>query len=148
VTVAGRRSWQGTDIASDRVARLGGVPARCTFPQVSWWFVTWRARVLDESTGNVEARLAVLASALDQLAEASGRPAARLLAPGNVSIEFWFQAASPREAFGGARATIRRACQAAGVGDPAPLSPGTVDLMLMLEELPSLQQDDPTRAGQ
>lgn len=41
-----------------------------------------------------------------------------------MSIEFWYQAVSAREAFGGARAVIRRACRAAGVGDPTPLTPG------------------------
>ena len=139
--------WQGPDVEVDHRARQFVRSAPGTFPPVSWWFVTWRARVLDESTGNVEARLAAVASALDRIAEAGGRPSVHLLAPGSVSIEFWFRAVSAREAFGGARAAIRQACRAAGVGDPTPLTASAVDLMLMLEELPSLQQDDPTRSG-
>lgn len=145
MTMARGGRWQDLGVEVGSRARHGFRPAPGTFPPVSWWFVTWRARVLEESTGNVQARLAAVASALDQIAEAGGRPAVRLLAPGSVSIEFWFQAVSAREAFGGARAAIRRACRSAGVGDPTPLTTGVVDLMLMLEELPSLQQDDPTR---
>lgn len=147
MTMASGGRWQDPEVEVGYRAGQGFRSAPGTFPPVTWWFVTWRARVLDESTGNVEARLTAVASALDQIAEAGGRPSVRLLAPGSVSIEFWFQAVSAREAFGGARAAIRRACRAAGVGDPTPLTTGAVDLMLMLEELPSLQQDDPTRSG-
>jgi hypothetical protein len=148
MSMASGGRWQDPDVEVGYRARQDGRAAADMFPPASWWFVTWRARVLDESTGDVQARLAEVASALDQAAETGGRPAVRLLAPASVSIEFWFRAVSAREAFGGARAAIRRACRAAGVGDPAPLTTGDVDLMLMLEELPGLQQDDPNRSGE
>jgi hypothetical protein len=110
---------------------------------VSWWFVTWRARVLEESSGSVEDRLSVVTEALDCLDQVGGRPVAHLLAPLGVSFEFWFEAGSPREALGGARGALRQAFRAAGVGDPMPRSAtGSVDVMLMLEELPTLRQDD------
>lgn len=147
MTTTGGPGWRGTRTGGGQRVRQGFGSTAEAFSPVSWWFVTWRARVLDESTGNLDARLAAVADALEQLDEAGGRPAIRLLAPGSVSVEFWFEAASAREAFGGARVALRRACRAAGVGDPTPLAPGTVDVMLMLEELPSLHQDDPTRNG-
>ena len=104
--------------------------------------MTWRARVLDESTGNVGARLAAVAEAMDQLDQIGGRPSVHHLAPSSVSFEFWYEAATAKAVFGGARAALRQAFKAAGVGDPTPQSARhPVDVMLMLEELPALQQD-------
>jgi hypothetical protein len=113
---------------------------------LSWWYVAWRARVLDESTGNVENRLSSVADAMAQVAEVGRRPLVHLLSPSSVSIEFWFEAASAREAAGAARVALRQAFKAAGVGDPTPhRGSGVADVMLMLEELPTLQQDELTR---
>jgi hypothetical protein len=111
-------------------------------PVVGWWFVGWRARVLEASTADVEARLAALAQAMEALDVIGGLPAARLVEPSSVLFEFWFEAASAREAAGGARVALRQACRAVGVGDPAP-PPGrrAADLMLMFEELPTLHRD-------
>lgn len=84
----------------------------------------------------------MVADALAQLDPVGGQPAARLLAPSAVRLEFWYEAASPREAYGGARAALRQAFRAAGVGDPAPPSGRRpVEVMVMLEELPTLEQE-------
>jgi hypothetical protein len=124
------------------LAQQGQGPTAVVFSPVGWWFVTWRARVLDESTGNVEARVSAVAEALDRLDAIGGLPGVRFHGPSTAVFEFWYQAASAREAFGGARAALRHACVAAQVGDPTPHTPsGTADVMLMLEELPTLHQD-------
>jgi hypothetical protein len=110
-------------------------------PAVSWWFVTWRARVLDDSTGTVESSLPLVATALERLAAVGGVPGVHLVGRSSVVFEFWFEAGSPREASGGARATLRQALRAAGVGDPIPPQ-AAGGVLLMLEELPTLQRDD------
>jgi hypothetical protein len=119
-------------------------PAVVPLSTVGWWFVTWRARVLDESTGNVDTRLAVVADTLEQFDQIGGRPAVQALGPMSVVFEFWFEAAGAREAAGGARTALRQAFKVAGVGDPTPppRSGGVVDVMLMLEELPTLLRDE------
>lgn len=114
---------------------------------VEWWYVTWRARVLDESTGNVQARLSMVADAMAQLDPVGDRPLVHLLAPSSVSIEFWLEAASAREAAGAARVALRQAFKRAGIGDRTPHGNRGVDVILMLEELPGLhQQDDSARS--
>lgn len=139
----GRQGW--------RVPTLGTGPARQGFQStavayspVTWWFVTWRARVLDESTGNVDTHLSAVADVMEQLDQVGGRPGIHPVAPSNVIFEFWFEAATTREAAGGARVALRQGFKAAGVGDPTPHPrSGGVAVMLMLEELPTLYQDDP-----
>jgi len=141
--MTGGQRWRVPTEAAATHARGGFGSTAVAYSPVSWWYVTWRARVLDESTGNVEARLTAVANALEQLDQVGGLPGIHLLASSSVSFEFWYQAASAREAFGGARAALRHAFKTAGVGDPTPLSSrSVVDLMLMLEELPTLHQDE------
>lgn len=147
MTMMGDLGRGGPTTAGQQV-RQGFGSASVTFSPVSWWFVSWRARVLDESTGNVEARLFAVGDALQHLDAIGGLPGVHLLAPSSVTFEFWYPAARAREAYGGARAALRQAFRAAGVGDPTPhSSQGAVDVMLMLEELPALHQDDPGRGG-
>lgn len=143
MTVPGGQGWRTpTGAGASPVQQAFGSTA-VAFSPVSWWFVTWRARVLDESTGNVETRLSVVADILGALDQIGGLPGVHLLGPSSVTFEFWYQAASAREAFGGARAALRQAFKAAGIGDPTPLSSRHgVDVMLMLEELPALHKDD------
>lgn len=142
MTTAGAQGWRVPDERSGREAQQASDPGAAAFPRLSWWYVTWRARVLEESSGNIGARLAAVAEGLDRLDQIGGRPGVHQLAPLSVVFEFWYGAASAREAFGGARAALRQAFRAAGVGDPAPLSSRqAVDVMLMLEELPTLRQD-------
>lgn len=137
--MSGAQSWQAhTDSAAPHPEQATGV----SVPVLGWWFVGWRARVLDESTGEVEARLTALAEAMERLHVIGGQPAVRLIGPASVLFEFWFEAASAREAAGGARVALRQACKAVGVGDPTPHpSSSAVDLMLMFEELPTLHRD-------
>ena len=113
------------------------------FPPVSWWYVTWRARVHEASTGNVDARLSALADAMGHNDAVGGLAGVHRLALSGVSFEFWFEARTEREAAGGARIALRQACRAAGIGDPtAPSRSGPVDVMLMFEEVPTLRWDD------
>jgi hypothetical protein len=143
MTAGGGQGWRGPAEAAASV-RMTAVPVA----PLSWWYVTWRARVLDESTGNVETRLSAVADAMAQLDSVGRRPLVHLLSPSSVSIEFWFEAASAREAAGAARAALRQAFGVAGVGDPTPhRSRGVVDVMLMLEELPTLHQQDESTRG-
>jgi hypothetical protein len=82
-----------------------------------------------------------MATALERLAAVGGVPAVNLVGPSSVVFEFWFEAGGTREASGGARAALRQALRAAGVGDPVP-PPAAGGVLLMLEELPTLQRDD------
>lgn len=111
-------------------------------PAVAWWFVTWRARVLDESTTAADSSLTLIATALERLAGVGGTPSVHLLGPATVIFEFWFEACTAREASGGARAALRQALHAAGVGDPIP-PPNAGGVLLMLEEFPTLRTEDP-----
>lgn len=109
------------------------------YPPVSWWFVSWRARVLDESTGDITARLPAVADAIEQLEPVGNRPAIRALGARHLLFEFWIEAANDREAAGGARSALRHGLRSAGVGDPAlSRGAGAVDVALILEEVPSL----------
>jgi hypothetical protein len=119
-------------------------PNAAVYPPVSWWFVSWRARVLDESTGDLTARLPAVADAMERLGPVGNRPAIRALGARHLVFEFWFEAANQREAAGGARSALRHGFRSAGVGDPAS-QPGTdaVDVALMLEELPTLVRNEP-----
>jgi hypothetical protein len=113
------------------------------FSPLSWWFVVWRARVHEASTGNVEARLSVIAEAMEHSDAIGGVPGLHPTGPASVSFEFWFEARTEREAAGGARIALRHACRAAGVGDPTlPAGSSRVEVMLMFEEFPTLRRDD------
>lgn len=140
---SGQQRWQ----APTGLAAQGYAARAVALSPVGWWLVSWRARVMDESTGNIEARLAAIADAMGQLDVIGGLPGVHPVGPSSVRFEFWFEAAGTREAAGGARVALRQACKAAGVGDPIPPSGGRVDVMLMFEELPTLHRDDSTRGG-
>jgi hypothetical protein len=118
-------------------------PGVAAYPPVSWWFVSWRARELDESTGDITARLSAVADAMEQLRTVGNRPAIRALGGRHLVFEFWFEAASSREAAGGARSAMRHGFRSAGVGDPTS-PPGTdaSDVALILEELPTLVRNE------
>ena len=83
--------------------------APVAFSPVSWWLVTWRARVHDASTGDVDARLSALADAIGHSDAVGGLSAVHRLAASGVSFEFWFEARTEREAAGGARIALRHA---------------------------------------
>jgi hypothetical protein len=142
---ARRQPWPPPATASPAPVRQGFGSTAVAVSLVSWWYVTWRARVLDVSTGDVEAHLSAIGDALAQLDVIGGVPGVRLIGPSSVIFEFWFEAATTREAAGGARIALRQACKAVGVGDPTPLTgrPGAV--MVMFEELPALHRDDSPR---
>jgi hypothetical protein len=109
---------------------------------VSWWYVSWRGRVLEESTGDAEVRLSMVLDAMEQLGPVGRRPTMRVLGVRQVVFEFWFEAMGTREAAGGARVALRQGFRAARVGDPTPpTGAGPVDVMVMLEELPMLLRD-------
>lgn len=112
---------------------------------LSWWFVTWRARVIDDSTANIDAHLDPIADAMERLDGIGGQPWVRRGSSSRVTFEFWFEAANAREAAGGARIALRHACRAAGVGDPNPQTNRPAAVRLMFEELPTLHRDDTTR---
>jgi hypothetical protein len=139
------RSWASPAAAASQgagveAARVVAVP----YSPVSWWLVNWRGRVLEESTGNVDRRLRVVLDTMEQLGPVGGRPAVRPGGAGQVVLEFWFEASGTREATGGARVALRQGFRAAGVGDPTPATgAGPADVMVMLEELPSLLRDEP-----
>lgn len=139
------RSWASpapaaSPSAGAETARLAAVP----YSPVTWWLVNWRGRVLEESTGNVDARLRMVLDAMEQLAPVGGRPAVRPVGAKQVAFEFWFEASGTREAAGGARIALRQGFRAAGVGDPTPATgTGPADVMVMLEELPTLLRDEP-----
>jgi hypothetical protein len=135
VTAVGAQHWG---------APAGQPGPAIAFSLVGWWLVSWRARVLDDSAGNVDARLAAVADALGRLDIVGGLPGVHLVGQSGVVFEFWFEAAGTREAAGGARVALRQACKAAGVGDPTPLPGVRADVMLMFEELPTLHRDEPT----
>jgi hypothetical protein len=139
VTVAGGPSWQAPVAEATSARQASAAP---TFSAVSWWFVAWRARVHERSTGNIEARLSAIADALAQLDTIAGQPGMHPVGQAGVSFDFWFEARTEREAAGGARVALRQACRAAGVGDPTPPSSReAVDVMLMFEEVPTLRRD-------
>jgi hypothetical protein len=139
--VVGQQRWAAPAAALPPVNQG---PASVAFPPVSWWFVTWRARVHEASTGNVDARISALADAMEHSDTVGGLAGVHRLAPSGVSFEFWFEARTEREAAGGARIALRHACRTAGVGDPTPPSrSGRVDVILMFEEVPTLRRDDP-----
>jgi hypothetical protein len=135
----GQQHWQTpTDPAAQ-----GHASTAVAFSPVGWWFVSWRARVHEASTGNVDARLSALADAMGHSDAVGGLAGVHRLTPSGVSFEFWFEARTEREAAGGARIALRQACRAAGVGDPtAPSRSGRVEVMLMFEEVPTLRRDD------
>ena len=113
------------------------------FSPLSWWFVVWRARVHEASTGNAEAGLSAIAEAMEHSDAIGGVPGLHRAGPASLSFEFWFEARTEREAAGGARIALRQACRAAGVGDPTlPGGSGRVEVMLMFEEVPTLRRDD------
>lgn len=142
MTPTGGQGWHAPTARTGGQAQPAVELGPVVYPPPSWWFVTWRARVLEESTGRIEARLSAVAEAMGQLDQVGGLPGVHLLASSSVTFEFWYEATTAKEAFGGARAALRQAFKAAGVGDPTPLSSRRpVDVMLMLEELPALQQD-------
>lgn len=137
-----QQQWQAPAQPAGTPVGPGTTPGG--FSPVSWWYVTWRARVHEASTGKVEDRLSAIAEALAHSDVTGGRPGVRHVGPASVTFGFWFEAASAREAAGGARVALRQACRTAGVGDPTPKSSHHgVDVMLMFEELPTLQQDGP-----
>jgi hypothetical protein len=108
---------------------------------VSWYFVEWRGRVLEASWGNVEGRLSEVATALHSLDQVGGTPAVRVLGDDRVSFELWFAADGNKAAIRGARLALKHAFTVAAVGDPA-AQPGLggVDVMVMLEEWPTIQR--------
>lgn len=142
---ARRQPWPPPATGTPAPVRQSFGSTAVAVSMVSWWFVTWRARVLDESTGDIEAHLSAIGDALGQLDVIGGVPGVRVLGPSSVVFEFWFEAASTREAAGGARIALRQACKDVGVGDPTPRSgrPGVV--MVIFEELPTLYRDDSPR---
>lgn len=79
MTTTHQPRWAGPENGGHQLHGSFGTAAG-TFPPASWWYVTWRARVLDESTGDVPGRLAEVANALDHLGETGGKPTARLIA--------------------------------------------------------------------
>jgi hypothetical protein len=125
-------------VARSRVetARLAPV----SYSPVGWWFVSWRGRVLGESTGDIDARLSAALDAMERLEAVGGRPVVRVHGAAQVGFEFWFEAGGTREAAGGARVALRQGFRAAGIGDP--IGAGSVDVMVILEELPTLLRDE------
>lgn len=114
--------------------------ARVAYSPVGWWFVSWRGRVLGESTGDVDSRLSAALDAMERMGPVGGRPAVRVHGASQVVFEFWFEAGGTREAAGGARVALRQGLRTAGIGDP--IGSGPVDVMVMLEEIPTLLRDE------
>jgi hypothetical protein len=100
-------------------------------------------RVVDESTGNVDAGLSVVLDAMEQLGPSVAVQQSVSWRGGRSCSSSGSRPEGTREATGGARVALRQGFRAAGVGDPTPASGGgEVDVMLMLEELPTLLRDE------
>ena len=138
-----RGEWHVPTSGAEPHVGAGYTQAEDTSNTMSWFFVTWRGRVLDSSSGNVEARLTAIAEALHDIGQVGGTPAVRLLNADGVSFELWFAAAGNKGAIRGARLALKRAFAMAAVGDPN-AEPGRqgVDVMVMLEEWPMLQKGE------
>lgn len=106
----------------------------------AWFFVEWRARVLDGANANADASLDTVTAALSTLAQVGGTPAVRALSDETVVFEFWFEATGRGAANRGARLALKEAFGRVGVGDPTG-QPGSAAprLRLILEELPILR---------
>lgn len=106
----------------------------------AWFFVEWRARVLDGANANADASLDAVTTALSTLSQVGGTPAVRALSDETVVFEFWFNATGLGAANRGARLALKQAFGRTGVGDPAG-QPGRAAprLRLILEELPVLR---------